>query len=90
MSTTTLSEKATLEPSSLFSQGMFYGFTIMLVLLNLACFFLFEEKFRRESRGWSFQNLQLSRLMQGCLIEVGVGKMERCTIEICRREVACV
>ena len=41
---TTHSQKATLEPSSLFSQGMFYGFTIMLVLLNLACFFLFEEK----------------------------------------------
>lgn len=30
--------------SSLFRQGMFYGFTLMVILLNLVCFFLFEEK----------------------------------------------
>ncbi len=29
---------------SLFKNGMFYGFTLMVVLLNLVCFFLFEEK----------------------------------------------
>lgn len=29
---------------SLFRQGMFYGFTLMVILLNLVCFFLFEEK----------------------------------------------
>ncbi len=29
---------------TLFRQGMYYGFTLMLVLLNLVCFFLFEEK----------------------------------------------
>lgn len=27
-----------------FKTGMFYGFTIMVILLNLVCFFLFEEK----------------------------------------------
>ena len=30
--------------STLFRSGMFYGFTIMVILLNLICFFLFEEK----------------------------------------------
>ena len=30
--------------SSLFRRGMFYGFAIMVILLNLICFFLFEEK----------------------------------------------
>jgi len=29
---------------TLFRQGMYYGFAFMLILLNLACFFLFEEK----------------------------------------------
>lgn len=33
-----------LEPHAVFRQGLFYGFTLMLVLLNLVCFFLFEEK----------------------------------------------
>ncbi|HPF10706.1 MAG TPA: 7TM diverse intracellular signaling domain-containing protein [Flavobacteriaceae bacterium] len=40
----TIREKASTDSSTLFRQGMFYGFTIMLVLLNLACFFLFDEK----------------------------------------------
>ncbi|MDC8003825.1 7TM diverse intracellular signaling domain-containing protein [Aureisphaera galaxeae] len=35
---------ASIGEHTLFSQGMYYGFTIMLVLLNLVCFFLFEEK----------------------------------------------
>ncbi len=30
--------------SSLFRKGMFYGFAIMVILLNFICFFLFEEK----------------------------------------------
>ena len=30
--------------SSLFGKGMFYGFTLMVILLNFICFFLFEEK----------------------------------------------
>lgn len=32
------------EGKTLFKQGMFYGFAIMVVLLNIVCFFLFEEK----------------------------------------------
>lgn len=28
----------------LFQKGMFYGFTAMVILLNMVCFFLFEEK----------------------------------------------
>lgn len=28
----------------MFQKGMFYGFTAMVILLNLVCFFLFEEK----------------------------------------------
>lgn len=39
-----LSAKASLDTTDLFRQGMFYGFAVMLVLLNLSCFFLFEEK----------------------------------------------
>ncbi|GHC52394.1 7TM-DISM domain-containing protein [Ulvibacter litoralis] len=34
-------DKAT---TNLFLQGLFYGFTIMVILLNVVCFFLFEEK----------------------------------------------
>jgi DNA-binding CsgD family transcriptional regulator len=30
--------------SSLFRKGMFYGFALMVILLNFICFFLFEEK----------------------------------------------
>ncbi len=30
--------------SLLFRRGMFYGFTLMVILLNFVCFFLFEEK----------------------------------------------
>jgi DNA-binding CsgD family transcriptional regulator len=30
--------------ASTFRQGMFYGFAIMVILLNLICYFLFEEK----------------------------------------------
>ncbi len=36
--------EATIDTAELFRQGMFYGFAVMLVLLNLTCFFLFEEK----------------------------------------------
>ena len=32
------------ESQTLFKNGMFYGFTIMVILLNLVCFFLFDEK----------------------------------------------
>ena len=32
------------DSQSLFRNGMFYGFSLMVVLLNLVCFFLFEEK----------------------------------------------
>jgi DNA-binding CsgD family transcriptional regulator len=39
-----LIENASLDAAGLFRQGMFYGFAAMLVLLNLTCFFLFEEK----------------------------------------------
>ena len=37
-------EVASLDSGTLFRQGMFYGFTVMLVLLNLTCFFIFAEK----------------------------------------------
>lgn len=30
--------------SLLFRRGMFYGFSLMIILLNFVCFFLFEEK----------------------------------------------
>ncbi len=40
----TLTEKASLDTAGVFRQGMFYGFAAMLILLNLTCFFLFEEK----------------------------------------------
>lgn len=39
-----LTENASMDAAVLFRQGMFYGFAVMLVLLNLTCFFLFEEK----------------------------------------------
>ncbi len=34
----------TASQSSIFQQGLFYGFAFMVVLLNFVCFFLFEEK----------------------------------------------
>lgn len=37
-------EEASTDSSILFRQGLYYGFALMLVLLNLVCFFLFEEK----------------------------------------------
>lgn len=37
-------QKATTDTQVIFRQGMFYGFLVMLVLLNVTCFFLFEEK----------------------------------------------
>ncbi len=37
-------ETASEDTQIIFRQGMYYGFAIMLVLLNLVCFFLFEEK----------------------------------------------
>ncbi|NND62076.1 MAG: 7TM-DISM domain-containing protein [Flavobacteriaceae bacterium] len=42
--TSTIRETASDNSQILFRQGMYYGFAIMLVLLNLVCFFLFEEK----------------------------------------------
>ncbi len=39
-----VADLATSESQTLFRQGMYYGFALMLVLLNLVCFFLFEEK----------------------------------------------
>jgi len=38
------SAEAVIVPSLIFQQGLFYGFTSMLLLLNLVCFFLFNEK----------------------------------------------
>lgn len=35
---------ASIDSATIFRQGLFYGFALMLVLLNLVCFFLFEEK----------------------------------------------
>ena len=37
-------ESSLSEGKTLFKQGMFYGFALMVVLLNLVCFLLFEEK----------------------------------------------
>ena len=43
-----ISSRATFSPiyiqSNLFGQGLYYGFAITIVLLNLVCFFIFEEK----------------------------------------------
>jgi DNA-binding CsgD family transcriptional regulator len=36
--------EASIDSHTIFRQGLYYGFAIMLVLLNLVCFFLFEEK----------------------------------------------
>jgi len=36
--------EASIDSPTIFRQGLYYGFAIMLVLLNLVCFFLFEEK----------------------------------------------
>jgi len=35
---------AKMESQIVFRQGLYYGFALMLVLLNLVCFFLFDEK----------------------------------------------
>lgn len=35
---------ASVDSQIIFGQGLYYGFALMLVLLNLVCFFLFEEK----------------------------------------------
>ncbi|MFK8102147.1 MAG: 7TM diverse intracellular signaling domain-containing protein [Saprospiraceae bacterium] len=43
-SDTSVQDLATLDSQTIFRQGMYYGFALMLVLLNLVCFFLFEEK----------------------------------------------
>ncbi|MEZ4779158.1 MAG: 7TM diverse intracellular signaling domain-containing protein [Flavobacteriaceae bacterium] len=37
-------QNASFEVATIFQQGLFYGFAITLVLLNLVCFFLFDEK----------------------------------------------
>ncbi|MEM7086916.1 MAG: 7TM-DISM domain-containing protein [Bacteroidota bacterium] len=36
--------EASIDSQTIFRQGLYYGFAVMLVLLNLVCFFLFEEK----------------------------------------------
>lgn len=36
--------EASIDSQTIFRQGLYYGFALMLVLLNLVCFFLFEEK----------------------------------------------
>ncbi len=38
------SELSVAKGQTLFKQGLFYGFAIMVVLLNLVCYFIFEEK----------------------------------------------
>lgn len=40
----TIRNEASSDTQTIFRQGMYYGFALMLVLLNLVCFFLFEEK----------------------------------------------
>ena len=39
-----LQHEASQSGEVLFRQGMYYGFTFMVILLNLVCFFLFDEK----------------------------------------------
>lgn len=41
---TNLQQEASQSGEVLFRQGMYYGFTFMVILLNLVCFFLFDEK----------------------------------------------
>ncbi len=40
----TIRNEASEDTQTIFRQGLYYGFASMLVLLNLVCFFLFEEK----------------------------------------------
>lgn len=40
----TAHEADTITQATLFKRGLYYGFAIMVILLNLICFFLFEEK----------------------------------------------
>lgn len=37
-------QEASMDFATIFQQGLFYGFVLTLVLLNLVCFFLFDEK----------------------------------------------
>lgn len=39
-----LREEASSNQQEVFRQGMYYGFTFMIILLNLVCFFLFDDK----------------------------------------------
>jgi hypothetical protein len=41
---TVIQEKASADIATIFQQGLFYGFVATLILLNLVCFFLFDEK----------------------------------------------
>lgn len=41
---TVIQEKASADIVTIFQQGLFYGFVATLILLNLVCFFLFDEK----------------------------------------------
>lgn len=40
----TFQQTASANLQVIFSQGLYYGFAIMLILLNVVCFFLFDEK----------------------------------------------
>ena len=40
----TFQQTASANLQVIFSQGLYYGFAIMLILLNIVCFFLFDEK----------------------------------------------
>jgi len=40
----TIRNEASADTQTIFRQGLYYGFASMLVLLNLVCFFLFDEK----------------------------------------------
>lgn len=39
-----IQSEASLDTATVFRQGLYYGFALMLVMLNLVCFFLFDEK----------------------------------------------
>ncbi|MEZ4859184.1 MAG: 7TM-DISM domain-containing protein [Flavobacteriaceae bacterium] len=41
---TAISEKTSIDTVTIFQQGLFYGFVATLIILNLVCFFLFDEK----------------------------------------------
>jgi len=44
LGSSSLTHDAYQNSSGLFNQGMFYGFSLMIILLNIVCFFMFEEQ----------------------------------------------